>query len=152
MLIDKVTPGISAYARGDIVLLKGGESIFFGYVPATLRRIIGQPGDTIDFDNGIVYVTPPSGPRRAVRLEEPYVVRLPDGTSVPECPRDGITVCTPPWLMDEGQYFVVGDNRPEPGLSFGQIYRDRFEGRVWLRFFPLDRFGIFDPPTYAGLE
>jgi hypothetical protein len=52
-----------------------------------------------------------------------------------------------------GEYFVMGDNRPESQDSrfFGPITRDSIVGRAWLRYFPLDRIGFMQKPVYEGL-
>jgi signal peptidase I len=52
-----------------------------------------------------------------------------------------------------GSYFVMGDNRAasEDRRVFGPSSRDSIIGRAWLRYFPLDRIGFIQRPTYAGL-
>ena len=42
-------------------------------------------------------------------------------------------------------YFVMGDNRgnSNDSRSFGPITRDEIVGRVWLRYWPLDKFVLF---------
>ena len=48
----------------------------------------------------------------------------------------------------------MGDNRPDSQDSrfFGVVDRELIVGRAWLRYFPLDRMGFVEHPTYAGLS
>lgn len=148
VLIDKLTPRFDDYQRGDIVVFQPPPGFEQGGVPF-IKRIIGLPGDTVILDNGRVYVTPPNGSR--VQLVEPYVARDIDGGVEPTLPKDAES--TTDWTVPEGQYFVMGDNRPESQDSrfFGPIARDLIVGRAWLRYFPLDRVGFVSRPTYDGL-
>ncbi|HET9538964.1 MAG TPA: signal peptidase I, partial [Candidatus Limnocylindria bacterium] len=92
---------------------------------------------------------PPGG--SPVRLDEPYVVAL-DGETAPTLPRDAER--SSEWTVPEGQYFVMGDNRPQSQDSrfFGPIEQSSIIGRAWLRYFPLDRIGFMERPVYPGLD
>ena len=48
----------------------------------------------------------------------------------------------------------MGDNRPESQDSrfFGPIDRELIVGRAFVRYFPLDRIALFEPPPYPGLD
>jgi signal peptidase I len=149
VLIDKLTPRFNDYQRGDIIVFQPPPGYEQGGVPF-IKRVIGLPGDTVILDNGRVYVTPPGGSR--TQLDEPYVVRDANGRVMPSQPRDAEG--TTQWTVPDGEYFVMGDNRPESQDSrfFGPIERDLIVGRAWLRYFPLDRIGFMDRPDYPGLS
>lgn len=148
VLIDKVSPRFGGYQRGDIVVFTPPEGYSQGGVPF-IKRVIGLPGDTVRLDNGRVYVTPPGG--AAVRLEEPYVNTDASGKAEPTLPnpRNDQTQ----WVVPADTYFVMGDNRrvSEDSRVFGPVSRDLILGRALLRYFPLDRIGVFSRPTYDGL-
>jgi signal peptidase I len=148
ILIDKVSPRFSDYDRGDIVVFQPPPGFEQGGVPF-IKRVIGLPGDTVSLENGRVYVTPRGG--SPVPLAEPYVVKVGDHAA-PTTPRDAEG--TAEWTVPAGEYFVMGDNRPESQDSrfFGPISRDSIVGRAWLRYFPLDRVAIMEKPTYDGLS
>ncbi|HLA65701.1 MAG TPA: signal peptidase I [Candidatus Saccharimonadales bacterium] len=148
VLIDKISPHIDDYRRGDIVVFDPPAGFEQGGVPF-IKRVIGLPGETVSLDNGHVYVTPPGGVR--VRLEEPYVIRGVNGAGVPTVPRD--VEGTASWVVPAGDYFVLGDNRTvsQDSRFFGPIARSSIVGRAWLRYFPIGRIGFLDRPTYAGL-
>jgi signal peptidase I len=147
VLIDKLSPRFSDYNRGDIVVFQPPAGYEQGGVPF-IKRVIGLPGDTVSLENGRVFVTPADG--SAVPLSEPYVVKASNKTA-PTVPRDAEG--TSEWMVPAGEYFVMGDNRPESQDSrfFGPIERDSIVGRAWLRYFPLDRVGIMEKPVYEGL-
>ena len=149
VLIDKITPRFDDYGRGDIVVFQPPGGYEQGGVPF-IKRVIGLPGETVTLENGSVFITPPGGVR--VPVDEPYVVLGTDGHPAPTLPRDAQG--TDSWVVGDGQYFVMGDNRPESQDSrfFGPIDRDLIVGRAFLRYFPLDRVTLFQPPAYAGLE
>jgi signal peptidase I len=146
VLIDKVSPRFNDYQRGDIVVFNPPQGE--GDVPF-IKRVIGLPGDTIQLENGRVYVTPPGG--SAVPLLEPYVNTGTDGKTEPTLPRDAEG--TAKWTIPAGSYFVLGDNRSvsEDSRFFGPVSRSLIIGRAWLRYFPISRIGFLSHPTYAGL-
>ena len=151
ILIDKLTPRFDGYQYGDVVVFTppSGSGLDSDGIPF-IKRVIGLPGDTISLENGRVFVTQPG--EAAVRLEEPYVVTGDDGTTAPtDCPRAD---CPLEWIVGDDEYFVMGDNRPSSQDSrvFGPVDADLVLGRAWLRYFPLDRFGLIERPEYPALE
>ncbi|HEV7200002.1 MAG TPA: signal peptidase I, partial [Candidatus Limnocylindria bacterium] len=149
VLIDKLTPHWNDYVRGDIVVFQPPNGYEQGGVPF-IKRVIGLPGETVRLENGAVFVTPVNGVE--VRLTEGYVVTGTDGRPSPTLPRDAEG--TDRWVIPEGMYFVMGDNRPESQDSrfFGPIERDLIVGRAFVRYFPLDRITLFKVPAYPGLD
>jgi signal peptidase I len=148
ILIDKLSPRFSDYDRGDIVVFSPPPGYEQGGVPF-IKRVIGLPGDTVSLQNGRVFVTPAGS--SPVPLIEPYVRQI-DGRTAPTQPRDAEG--TSEWTVPAGQYFVMGDNRPDSQDSrfFGPISRDSIVGRAWVRYFPLDRIRLMDKPVYEGLS
>jgi len=49
---------------------------------------------------------------------------------------------------------VLGDHREQSSDSrvFGPIKRDSVIGRAWLRYWPLNVFGILQTPTYPEVQ
>jgi signal peptidase I len=148
VLIDKLTPRWDDFARGDVVVFDPPDGYEQSGVPF-IKRVIGLPGETVLIENGLVFIKPPGGV--AVRLDEPYLVTGADGTPAPTLPRDALG--TTEWIVPDGRYFVMGDNRPDSQDSrfFGPIQRDLIVGRAFVRYFPLDRITLFDSPPYPGL-
>lgn len=150
ILIDKLTPRFNGYTYGDVVVFNppSGSGLAADGIPF-IKRVIGMPGDTVSLENGRVFVTQDG--EAPVRIEEPYVITLEDGTTAPtECPR---VDCPLTWIVGDDEYFVMGDNRPSSQDSrvFGPVDADLILGRAWLRYFPLDRFGLIERPEYPAL-
>ena len=144
VLVDKLTPRFDAYNRGDIVVFEPPDEWGESNTPF-IKRVIGEPGDRVEIrDDGLVYVND-------VALDEPYLY----AEEVGEPPQP----TTPPleqsrWTVPDGDLFLMGDHRANSADSrtFGPVPIDRVVGRAWLRYWPLDTFGILDTPTYPELD
>ena len=152
VLIDKLTPRFDGYSYGDVIVFQPPERVGFEDegIPF-IKRIIGLPGDTVTLENGRVFLTGSDG--LPIRIEERYVARGSDGTIAPTlCPQP---TCAGEWLVPDGSYFVMGDNRVNSVDSrvLGPIAEDLILGRAWLRYFPLDRLGLInDSGSVRALE
>ena len=137
LLIDKLTPRFDDYSRGDVVVLhppdEPEDSTPF------IKRVIGVAGDHLELRDGTVWID-------GVELSEPYLAP----GSVTEPGFDDITE----WDIEGGDVFVMGDNRLDSRDSreFGTVATSEIVGRAWLRFWPIDQFGILATPTYPELD
>jgi signal peptidase I len=152
ILIDKLTPRFDSYHYGDVVVFNPPDDsgLATDGIPF-IKRIIGLPGDTVSLENGRVFVTRQG--QSPVRIEEPYVVTDADGVTAATLPRDPQGI-EDEWTVPEGSYFVMGDNRPQSqdSRAFGPIGEELILGRAWLRYFPLERIGVIERPSYPALE
>ncbi len=133
---DSMEPTLS---DGDVVVLfksekfETGELIAFYYQNKLLiKRVIAGPGDVINIDNeGNVYVNDEL-------LDEPYVTEKAQGEEENDYP----------YQVQEGQYFVLGDNRATSidsrSSAIGCIKADQIEGKIVLRIWPLDGFSLIN--------
>ncbi|HEX5451104.1 MAG TPA: signal peptidase I [Candidatus Limnocylindrales bacterium] len=134
VLVDKLTPHFRPYDRGDIVVFHPpGQPDSDPFI----KRIIGLPGDRIEFKDGAVFVN-------GVKLDEPYVF---DGQPTQAGPIGALVV------VPQGEYFGLGDHRQDSTDSrvFGPIEASEVIGRAWLRYWPLDAFSVLNVPTYANV-
>jgi signal peptidase I len=109
--INRMAYWFSEPRRGDVVAVRyTGNSIML------MKRIIGLPGETIEFVDGRVLIN-------GRPLDEPYLKFECDWTVRPENYR----------LSDE-EYYVVGDNRSMPFESHqqGSARRIRIVGKILL--------------------
>ncbi|HEX5465682.1 MAG TPA: signal peptidase I [Candidatus Limnocylindrales bacterium] len=135
VLVDKLTPHLDSYKRGDIVVFHPPDQPESS-VPY-IKRIIGLPGDRLEFKDGAVWVD-------GQRLDEPYVYDDQPTLAGPA----GSLVVVPP-----GEYFGMGDHRLDSVDSrvFGPIPAGNIIGRAVLRYWPLDALAVLSGPTYANV-
>lgn len=98
-----------------------------------IKRVVGLPGDTVELDDGLVYVN-------GTVVETPIFLKN-EQTSADQ---DSYSAFGPVTL-ERDRYYVLGDNRENSNDSrvFGPIHRDQIKGRIWVRYWPLTRFAIF---------
>lgn len=96
-----------------------------------IKRVIGLPGDHIQIKDGKVYLN-------GSELDEPYL-------------QDGVTTnmgnnIFSDLVVPENCVFAMGDNRDfsTDCRAFGCIPLEKIEGKVWIRFWPLNLFGKVD--------
>lgn len=117
LCVIKITYYFSPPERGDIVIVKLSES------KSLVKRVIALGGETIEIKDNAVYID-------GTLLEEDYLV-------------DGLIYNDyGPVTVDEGSYFVMGDNRPvsQDSREIGFIVREDITGRVFLRISPFTIF------------
>ncbi len=114
LVVEKISYRFHAPRRGDIVVFRvpgrGNELL--------IKRVVGLPGETIEFREGVVYIN-------GQPLDEPYVVYR---------SRDKRGPLTIPPL----HVYVLGDNRSASNDSriFGPIHFNNIVGRAWFSYWP----------------
>jgi len=130
LIVDELVYDVAAPARGDVIVFRYPDepSVFY------IKRIIGLPGETVSITQGIVTVTRADG--SSLALAEPYVV-------------NDDTTYTKNVTLGSGEYFVMGDNRPNSSDSrvWGSLPRKDIIGRVDFRLLPFSKIGFFPGAT-----
>jgi signal peptidase I len=142
VLVDRLTPRFDPYHRGDIIVFKPPEvTTESPRQDPFIKRVIGVAGDTVELRKGAVYVN-------GVELDEPYVFKV-DGVAQQTGPEGSETK----WTVADGELFVMGDHREASSDSrrFGKIKVSEVIGRAWLRYWPLDSFGILPTASHPEL-
>jgi signal peptidase I len=112
MLVDRMTPRIAGYGRGDLVVFQppGGAGLF-------VKRIVGLPGEEVILARSGIFVD-------GKLVAEPYLC--------------GERPSSRPHVMEipDGMYLVLGDNRSASldSRSFGPVPSDMMVGRVWAGY------------------
>lgn len=136
LIIDELSYRFRAPARGDIVVLRypNDQKQFF------IKRVIGLPGETVEIAGGQVKIYNNAHPNGDVLDENAYL-------------EDVYTASNRTVTLKSDEYFVMGDNRPASLDSryFGPVSRPLIVGRVWVRGWPLDRWKVFEQPSYQNL-
>ena len=126
------------YQRGDVIIcrypnrnsensisLGGSFELTFTNHTLFVKRLIGLPGDKIEFRQGVLYVNDQLVDESDIDVYIPY------------------TRSMGPITLGLDQYFVVGDNRGNSNDSraVGPISEDMIVGHVNLVVWPLSNFG-----------
>lgn len=143
VLVDKLTPRWAPYSRGDIVVFDAPEAATSNRRAPFIKRVIGVPGDMVALRDGKVFVN-------GIELDEPYLFVGGDGKPEPTDPPPGGGT---EWLVAAGQLLVMGDHRQASSDSrtFGPIEIAHVIGRAWMRYWPIDTFGIIERPAHPEL-
>ena len=105
--------------RGDVIifLFPDNEKEYF------IKRVIGLPGETVTINAGKVFINDSDEPLD----ESKYIVDTPLGDFGP-------------YVVPEGAYFTMGDNRNNSMDSrfWNQpyVFSDKILGKAWVRYFP----------------
>src|SRR5262245_18355549 len=125
VLACRICLDFSSPARGDIIVFHAPPNAkrTCGEGGTFVKRLIGLPGETVSERKGRVFVD-------GRPIEEPYVEY-----------RDARTGT---WHVPQGEYFFVGDNRPQScdSRQWGSVPRGDLIGTVSLRYWPPNRIGV----------
>jgi signal peptidase I len=128
LVIDELGYRFHTPARGDVIVFRypNDPSQFY------IKRVIGLPGETVALEGGAVHIrTQNNG--GDVTLNESYLA--PRVLTVPD---ETVT-------LKEGDYFVLGDNRPSSSDSrvWGTLPYRYIVGRVLIRLWPVNTFAVY---------
>ncbi len=124
LIVDEITYRFREPMRGEVVVLHNPtkSSEFF------IKRIIGLPGEEVVISDNRVFID-------GERLSEDYL------------PREARMSDTPPFQLDNDEYFVMGDNRENSfdSRNWGPLGRHQIVGTVRIRFWPLGDLETYRP-------
>ncbi len=127
VLVDEITYKLREPERGEIVVFRNprNEAEFY------IKRIIGLPGETVAITDDVVEIN-------GEKLNESYI-------NV----KNGMTG-QKNFALKNGEYFVMGDNRPQSfdSRSWGPLDKKEIIGMVRLRFLPFKSLTLFEDPSY----
>jgi len=139
-------------SRGDVVVFKTPSDNRTDYI----KRLIGLPGDTIQFIEGNIFLNGQEIQRK--KVENPFYIRcgtytpevngfietLPNGTEyVAVYNREGTMKNTDKYIVPENHYFFLGDNRDCSKdsrflSSVGYVSKENLVGNAKMIFFSND--------------
>ncbi len=134
LIVDEISYRLREPVRGEVVVFKNPQNESQRFI----KRIIGLPGESVEFENGKVVIL--SGSKKIILDESDYL-----SFSVATYPRllQNIT-------LGKDEYFVLGDNRGNSSDSriFGFLPRENIIGRVVLRPWPFTALAKIEAPDY----
>ena len=125
LLVAKVLYRFGSPQRGDVIIFHPPISSTRPYI----KRVIGLPGERVEIKEGKVYINDRE-------LEE-----TPDFYTPGNCLQ----------ILEEDEYFVLGDNRNASRDSHmgWTVPQDDILGKACLSIWPLDRLGFMPDYAYA---
>lgn len=138
LIVDKISYALGEPKRDSVVVFKFPESANVKQENGRnlIKRIIGLPGDTVTSEGDVIKITNAENPD-GFTFEQPFVThKLSSNFSI---------------TLNEGEYFVMGDNRKESydSRSWGILPRKDIIGRPILRLLPITKIGIL-PGNYSN--
>ena len=159
-VLNKTFIPVSKPKRGDVMVF------FPPHQPKTyfIKRVIGLPGDKIRYTNNVLYLNgvevkqefvkkgfPESGsPCAAMRQQLTHVNENLMGVvhKMQKCDQPSSLGIDGSWVVEEGHYFMMGDNRDNSGDSrvWGTVSEDAIVGKAfavwmhWEEFFSVPSF------------
>lgn len=120
LIVNKVSYVFDEPERGDIVVLHVAVDQNRDYI----KRVIGVPGDHVEVRESTVYVN-------GAKLDEPYL----NGRAAYR---------SRSWVVPEGHYFVMGDNRNSSNDSRALSFLPRADivGKAWLIYWGVEDWGL----------
>lgn len=108
--------------RGDVIVFHAPKEAEKDYI----KRVVGLPGDVVSLRGGYIYVNDQ-------KLDESAYLKSDVLTYQQSYLQEGQSIVVP-----EGEYFVVGDNRPfsSDSRDFGPIKRDAIIGKSFVVYWP----------------
>ncbi|MEK7588298.1 MAG: signal peptidase I [Patescibacteria group bacterium] len=134
LIINEISYRLDNPQRGDVVVFRypNDTKKFF------IKRVIALPNETLKIEGNVVTIINESHPE-GFTLEEPYVKNIANNNMT--------------FKLQEGEYFVMGDNRSASSDSrfWGPVHRDLFIGKTFLRLLPVNKLDI-TPGDYKQQE
>lgn len=128
ILVNKLAYKLGEPTRGDIIVF----SFPLDPTQDLIKRVIGLPGETVTVQNGQVSVN-------GTPLDEPYIADAPfyNGS----------------WVIEQGQLFVLGDNRNESKDSheWGLLPIENVIGRAVVIYWPPHNWEVLDHFEHANI-
>ena len=126
LIVDEISYRFKKPERGEVIIFKRPEEKKY-----LIKRIIGLPGETIELLRNTITVKNEKTPD-GFALDQKFVVnkKWEEKTTV---------------ILEENEYYVLGDNRPlsYDSRGWGALDGKNIIGRPLLRLYPLNALAIF---------
>lgn len=136
LIVDEISYRFREPERGEVIVFKNPQNTTQRFI----KRIIGLPGETVEFIDGKVVIMAEKG--KFVLDESAYLPAF-----VQTNPKLFNSVA-----LDKDEFLVLGDNRTNSSDSriFGPLPQNNIIGRVLFRPWPFTAFAKFEIPDYQS--
>ncbi len=122
LFVDQISYDFSPPKRGEVIIFRYPKdpSKFF------IKRVIGLPNETVEMRGKDVIIKNKKHPSGII-LDEPYL------------DKDNINVTNMTTVLQDNEYFALGDNRRASSDSriWGPLPEDLIVGRPFIRLYPI---------------
>ncbi|RAK19515.1 signal peptidase I [Anoxybacillus vitaminiphilus] len=132
LIVNKLNNQIEELKRFDVIIFHANKNKDY------IKRIIGLPGDTIEYKNDVLYINNKPVTEPYLKL---YKSKLIDGKLTGDFTLKELTGQK---TVPKGHVFVLGDNRLSSldSRHFGFVKIEQVVGKVNLRYWPMNEFGV----------
>jgi signal peptidase I len=132
LIVNKLNNQIEELKRFDIIVFRANKNEDY------IKRVIGLPGDTIEYKNDVLYINNKPVTEPYLKL---YKSKLIDGKLTGDFTLEELTGQK---TVPKGHIFVLGDNRLSSldSRHFGFVKVEQVVGKVNLRYWPMNEFGV----------
>ena len=119
LVIAKLVYWIHPPERGDVIVFQPPNNPSDDYI----KRVVGLPGEKLEIRDGMVWAD-------GVPVEEPYITNPGSYSGA--------------WRLEDGEYFVLGDNRDNSSdsHSWGVLPQENVVGKAWLCYWPPEQWSL----------
>lgn len=126
LIVDEISYRLKKPARGEVIVFRRpGESKYL------IKRIVGLPKETVELLNETVTIKNSEHPE-GFALDQSFIVNKKSESKT--------TI-----ILDDGEYFVMGDNRPVSYDSryWGSLPGNQIVGRPLMRLYPFNKMALW---------
>ena len=135
MIVNKFSYKIDEPERFDIIVFHAPENKDY------IKRVIGLPGDTIEYKNDTLYVN-------GKAYEEPYLDEYKSDETLDGPLTESFTLSEKigQETVPEGELFVMGDNRrySKDSRHIGTVPMEKVLGKTSLLYWPIEDAGLVE--------
>ncbi|RIM08739.1 signal peptidase I [Staphylococcus chromogenes] len=146
VIVNKLGKTFGNLERGNVIVFHADENSDY------VKRIIGVPGDHIEYKHDVLYVNGKKTPEPYLEynMKHKNYEEITGSFKSSDLPNSGGQ-----YKIPKDRYLVLGDNREvsKDSRAFGLIDKKQIVGKVSLRFWPFSEFKVnFNPDHTSNLN
>ncbi|MDU0476258.1 signal peptidase I [Staphylococcus chromogenes] len=143
VIVNKLGKTFGNLERGNVIVFHADENSDY------VKRIIGVPGDHIEYKHDVLYVNGKKTPEPYLEynMKHKNYEEITGSFKSSDLPNSGGQ-----YKIPKDRYLVLGDNREvsKDSRAFGLIDKKQIVGKVSLRFWPFSEFKINFNPDHTS--